>query len=345
MKKLYFAFFTLLFAGKISAQAYVPMLDSANEWSYTCQLIALRVAPTVQSAAPCTYPVQPAYAPFKQYTTSDTVINSTTYKIVMNNYMMCTMGYIREDTAARKVYFLDNVSSSEYVLYDFSMNVGNTMIILFMNGGGYVSGTYTLDSITTANIYAGNRRAFHLNCHNSPFSPTLTWIESVGNLNDLLYPYFDNNTGAGLYNNCPEVQHQFYQFMICFDHDYKVYFDNCSYTLTQNNPGQTSYTDSCDYYSFIGALNDIYTTAGFDIFPNPSNGKSSITFEAACESNYDVYMWDMEGKMLVKQISLGRLQEGKNNLAIDFSELQNGMYIVEIRSPENSLYSKVQLQN
>jgi hypothetical protein len=344
MKKLYFAFFILLFAGKLAAQPYFPMLDSSNEWSYTAQMVAVRLAPAVQSA-PCTYPIPPAYSPFKHYTTSDTVINSNTYKIVMNSLMTCTMGYIREDSAAQKVYFLDNVSSSEFVLYDFSMSVGNTMGIMFMSGGGYASGTYTLDSITTVTIFAGNRRAFHLNCHSAPFSPTLTWIESVGNLTDLLYPYFDNNTGPGLYNNCPEAQHQFSQFMICFDHDYKVYFDNCSYTLTQNNPSSSSFTDSCDYYSFIGAVNEIYTTAGFDIFPNPTNGKSAITFDAACESNYDVYIWDMEGRMLAKQISLGRLQEGKNTMTIDFSELKNGMYIVEIRSVENSLYNKVQLRN
>lgn len=343
MKKLYFAIFLLILAGNSSAQTYFPLLDSANEWSYTTQGIGVRLNPAFQSA-PCTYPVNSFFNSFKQFTTSDTIIDSTSYKVVMSSLQMCTMGYIREDTAAGKVYFLDNVSATEMLLYDFSMVVGDTIPIQFIAGGMYVSGIYTLDSITTVNVFAGSRRAFHLNCHSSPSSFTLTWVESVGNLNDVLYPYFDNSSSYGIYSNCPGVQHQFLQFMICFDHNYKVYFDNCAYTATQNNLNFSTFTDSCDYWSFMGALNETYLASGFDIYPNPSGGKSTIDFEATCESDFKISILDLQGKMLLKQIQSGHLHKGKNTIQIDLSELQNGMYIIEIKSVESAVYNKVQIQ-
>lgn len=342
MKKLYSAIFVTLCAGTISAQAYFPMLDSANEWSYGAHGVGVSNLPV--ESAPCSYPVFNGVNSFKQFTTSDTVINSTTYKIVLSSIQLCTMGYVREDTAARKVFFLDNVSSTEKLLYDFSMVVGDTMAIQFANTPGYASGVYTLDSITTVAVYAGSRSAFHLNCHAIPFSPTLTWVESVGNLNDAFYPYFDNSPGFGAFSSCSGVQYEFTQFMICFDHNYKVYFDNCAYTIAQTDP-YVSYTDSCDYWSFIGAITENYTTAGFDIYPNPSQGKSTIEFEASCENDFDIYVWDIQGKMLAKQIQLGHLREGKNTMQIDLSGLPGGIYVVEIRSAESSAYSKLQLQD
>src|ERR1041385_6467965 len=155
MKKIYPAFFILFFIKTISAQQYFPALDSVNEWSYSNLEIAIGPQQMVQNN--CNYPAMttPGMS-YKEYTNGDTVIGSFTYKFLFNNWNNCCMGYVREDTAARKIYFIDNLSSAEHVLYNFSMQVGDTMTCNFLNSfNGYVPGIYTLDSISNISIYAG----------------------------------------------------------------------------------------------------------------------------------------------------------------------------------------------
>ncbi len=339
MKKIYSLFLISLFAKTIAAQTYYPLLDSINEWSYTAQMIGVRLSAQTQTSD-CTYPLS-CYNSFKQYTGQDSLINGHYYKPVFNNYYLCSMGFIREDTAARKVFFIDNLSPTEKVLYNFSMNVNDTMSIHFISFGAYVNGVYTLDSIKPITIHAGNRRAFYLSCHTSIGSPVLTWIESVGNLNDVLYPYFDNHFMPGYFNSCPGVVHQFQQFMICFDHNYKVYYDTCSLTMSQNNPCCATYSDSCDYYSFLGGIDETSSLSSMDIFPNPSNGKTTVSLDVKQNDNFEIIIHDISGKKILKEIALGKIPEGKKEIELDLSSLANGMYLVECKSENGSVYNKL----
>ncbi len=338
MKKLYFlsVIFLLSFSNG-NAQTYYPMLDSANEWTYTVQILG--VSPSSLQASPCSYPYT-SYNVFRHYTAGDTIIDSLSYKVVMNSDMPCTAGYLREDTATQKVYFIDNQLNPELLLYDFSMQVGDSMPISFYPGQ-YVSGMYTLDSITTFPIGPGLRRAFHLNCHSVSWSTTVTWVESVGQLNDVLYPYFNNMNSGGYFTSCPGNQHQFEQFLICFSHGSRIFLDSCSQSVAASMPIQTYYVDSCNYSSFIGSVDDKTALFTATLSPNPATDLTVLQLELKKSTRLDVQVFDITGKKALPGKSLGTMPSGKSEISLGVETLSPGIYIVEIHSPEGSVFTRL----
>ena len=109
MKKIYLFFFISFIGKTITAQTYYPLLDSVNHWQTLANVIPVRLQAPSTASGPCAYPIN-FYNVLEHYTTQDTVINTLTYKIVDAfvdlNPPTCHFGFIREDTAARKVYFI-----------------------------------------------------------------------------------------------------------------------------------------------------------------------------------------------------------------------------------------------
>ncbi|HTL82091.1 MAG TPA: T9SS type A sorting domain-containing protein [Bacteroidia bacterium] len=341
MKKIYFFIALLTISISSQAQQYFPMLDSVNVWSYATQMIGVRIAQQAQNAG-CTYPLPITSGNFQETTLYDTTINSIVYKKVDNSMFGCYLGFVREDTAARKILFLDNVSTVEKTLYDFSMQPGDTMSLNFDSFGGYVSGIYTLDSIRTITIHAGQRRAFYLNCHTSAGSPTMTWIESVGCPTEIFYPYFSNYMSPSIFSSCAGIQHQFSQFVCCFNHASRVYDDPCAYqvALSTGNQGSTV-IDSCDYYNFMGAVHEINSFASISVSPNPAKNKTKLHLSLTEETNVTVVIWDIAGRETIKTIDLGKTPSGESDHELDLSELANGIYTIEVRSVQGSVFDEV----
>lgn len=79
------------------------------------------------------------YMYVKLYYAGDTIIDGYSYKMIyqgvgpQTNSSCCGIsspgyGFLRQDTAARKVYWRDQWMSSDTLLYDFTLNVGDTLI-------------------------------------------------------------------------------------------------------------------------------------------------------------------------------------------------------------------------
>jgi hypothetical protein len=101
----------------------------------------------------------------------DSVISGVTYKI-MNG------GLIRE--AGKVIYFIPDTSGTEYILYNFNLNQGDTLFHPF--GNSVYSDTVVVnyvDSVLTPNGYL---RQLHFGF--------ITWIEGVGSNFYLLDPMF-----------------------------------------------------------------------------------------------------------------------------------------------------------
>lgn len=343
MKKIYFILSFTLFAFFSNAQTYYPMLDSAvNIWNYTTNYIPVRLEqPAVSSN--CIYPNWFSITMTEQ-TTSDSVINSFSYKRIEVsadlNSNTCLFGFVREDTAARKVYFIDNAGNPEILLYDFSMQIGDTMSINFIASNGYYApGVYQLDSITTINIHAGARRAFHLNNHTSN-THTLTWVESVGALTDAFYTVSMNTPSSGWFWNCSPSPHDCIQFMTCFDHQSKVYYDSCAWNEALMN-GCIFIQDTCNYWNICGLVNEISQLNDFSVYPNPSAGSMTISLVMNRKSNLNLIIHNMTGEQTIREIALGAIPDGKTERQIDLSELPDGFYLAEIRSAEGSAFRKL----
>ncbi len=347
MKKIHFAFLIFLFAKNISAQQYHPMLDSVNHWQTLTNYIPVRLQSPSTASAPCSYPVYYGND-LEHYTTQDTVINSLTYKIVDDvpdqNATPCNFGFIREDTAAKKVFFMDNLGNPEILLYDFSMQIGNTIAINFTASGYFHSGTYTLDSINTIHINAGFRRIFYLNNHAFVNSPTLPWVESVGSLYNPFYPYCMNSAGSYTFYGCHEFRHDASEFLTCFDHLSKVYYDSCAYHSALAD-FCFNVQDTCDYHDVCGSVPEMQSSVSMTIFPNPSLGKTTLSLDVKQKGNFEIRVWDISGKKMLKDIPLGKIETGKKDVELDLSSLPNGFYLVELKNDGNSVYRKLLIQH
>lgn len=167
--------------------------------------------------------------------TDDTILLSTTYKKIFMNSLYA--GGIRE--SQKKVYFIPDTASKEYLLYDFNLSVGDTIIHPF--GGAYCSNdTITVafvDSILASDGY--HRQIF--------FDSSPPWIEGIGSSAYLLEP----NQIACVSGN---------DFIECMSSD----------TIFHYPDGSS--------YCFVSIFEQHNSNSNISIFPNPSNDSFTIDF-------------------------------------------------------------------
>jgi hypothetical protein len=173
MKKYLFFLLTLMFIYQSSyAQTYHQLLDTNKLWNYYD-----------------TY-----FGPNPHYThlyrlTTDTTINGKKYfipEITLDSINWFKENYFfREEDSTKRVYILYN--NNEGLLYDFSLNTGDSVTILNTLNTYIESLTLHVVSIDSIQIDGLYRKII-----NTDFS---TWIEGIGDLNGLSHPG-DMSTGV-----------------------------------------------------------------------------------------------------------------------------------------------------
>lgn len=136
----------------------------------------------------------------RTYSDGDTLIDGNTYAVMLSDLIPTTTGaccqipmmepvaYIREDSSARKVYLRTDLITSDSLLYDFSLEVGDTL-------KGYLGATAALPLAVISIDSALVDGAYHkrLNFDTSYVCLRFAIIEGVGSTNGLLacdYGYF-----------------------------------------------------------------------------------------------------------------------------------------------------------
>jgi hypothetical protein len=151
----------------VRAQAYIPMLNGYSEWHITN----------------CYF----GCATDKYYTIGDTVINLQHYTF-LDKYHYNKNFLIREDTVNRKVYMrmlADTGTPKEYLLYDFSVHVSDTVSI--QNPGSpypKYAGSFVVDSVILRPLVNKSHRYFYLHSLDTAVSLTKNtiWVEGIGSL-------------------------------------------------------------------------------------------------------------------------------------------------------------------
>ena len=162
--KLLFTFVFLTFLVENSfSQAYIPMLNNSS-WNIVSANFGgsqnLVIGPGV-----------------------NVVVGSYTYKKFTDPSIYSSDNYIREDVSTKKVY--RNVGGIDQLLYDFSLNVSDNIIL--SDGKNY-----TVQSITNVNVVGGTRRMFSLIHYIGTFAGNSeTWIEGVGSNRHPLKPQYE----------------------------------------------------------------------------------------------------------------------------------------------------------
>jgi hypothetical protein len=339
MKKTHLLLFLLLTSSVTRAQNYIPMLDSvSNTWYFAWNVIPVRMA----QAPDCSYPLYPTLPSWTYATVFDTAANGFTYKAIgKQDYgapvLDCIAGYLREDTAAQQVYFMDNQFGVEELLYDFSMLPGDSILLNFASAGFFQNGMYYLDSIRNITLETGIHRIFFLHHSLGSIWNQLQWIEGVGNPGNLLYTKAENFGGGMFANSCwpPDmISRNSSDLLTCFyQGPEKIYFDSCAHIVAIGQQGSPwfSYVDSCVYWSMAGSVEEIGGLTSLQVVPNPAGDHININAEALIRLEGDLIIRDILGRAATDPQEVVFIP-GSNAVPLDIRNLDTGIYLVEFRS-------------
>ncbi len=279
MKKL-FLILHLFLIFPCLAQDYKPLLNNFNEWHLT------------SCFSGCLTDVY--------FTGGDTIVDGKDYKILDGYHFISRTFLLREELDSRKIYlnFVSQSGNKEYLLYDFSLNIGDSIdvknpISPFPTDAGF----YQVDSIVNRPLADGNEyRHFYLSPtpSNTFSSTTATWIEGVGSLSLINAPggYPDIN-GAG--------------HLSCFFKNGEIFYSNLDSI------------SSCDPYILS---TDIGISSLKEVTLNTliKNGQCEMY---NTENIRFVDIFDLNGRKLTNIKTNGQAQ-----LNLDFSTFSTGMYLV-----------------
>ncbi len=274
-------------------QSYKPLLDNFNEWHFT----------TCYSG--CLTDVY--------YTDGDTIVNGTTYKILDGFHYISRTFLLREDTNARTVTmgFVNSNKLDTYLLYDFSLNVGDSIDIQNpVSPFPATLGYFVVDSILMRPLVDGiDYKHFYLSALNpSTAVSSAVWIEGVGSLSLI-------NAPGGL-NDINDAGH-----LSCF------YKNGISHYTQLDSIGD------CTPVQALGNI-DYNIKSDINIYPLPTYGSINIETSFIMKQ---IELYDINGQLVQKEtMNTKKYAMNKNN------SLPQGIYLVCIfDSKEGKHFKKI----
>ncbi|MBK9735619.1 MAG: T9SS type A sorting domain-containing protein [Saprospiraceae bacterium] len=157
----------------------------------------------------------------------DTIINNINYKKIINYGDICNYPYYtfaREDTIKKQVFYYYS-DTTEIMIYDFSLTVGDTIKSVFQ----YYQFNMVIDSIITKlpeyspcslppEIYIETPKIFYLSHINCPDCKQVIWVEGIGNISNPFYcyiPWTAGGLGDALICHFDEKGFQDYHYVYC----------------------------------------------------------------------------------------------------------------------------------
>ncbi|MCF8359066.1 MAG: T9SS type A sorting domain-containing protein [Prolixibacteraceae bacterium] len=266
---------------------YVPFPDSGAIWSEVFY-------PAYDEGET----IQKIYERFA-VTGEDTLMNEMLYKklyifydSVFNKNNATCIGGIREDSL-KKVYYkgerihmfkpLDN----EIILYDFSLEIGDTIWLWDMYN---VFDWLIVEYIDTIQIGNTLRKKFLFNFWRSK------WIEGIGCLSGLLFAGRDDITGLGDFED---------NELICFFQNDTLLYHNYRFH---------------DCFPKLSNSKDIHTKTALTAYPNPAKG-NTILFEWGNDKIETIEIFSINGKPIANMNVNDQCR-----LEYSTSKLQTGVY-------------------
>ncbi|MHB8259903.1 MAG: T9SS type A sorting domain-containing protein [Bacteroidia bacterium] len=300
MKKIYVVALIVIASvcEKAKGQTYVyhKFPDSAAVWNFH-QIVVMSLCPPSGQRVDDYYSI---------IISGDTIISSKTYHKLTTPYVQvvpstcascCALatgykGAVRQDTVAKKVFIVPPSNTSEQLLYDFTMLVGDTVKGFISSATGTtVSIVQSIDSVLVGSTY---RKRWNINtCY------FIYLIEGVGSTYGLIEP----SPGC------------------------TVDFPSDSITCFKQN-GLALYPNTATNCQLITSVNSIDKNSNqITIYPNPANGiinvKLGIMNETATIEIYNT-IGECVHRQIVKssnsQIDVSDLSEGVYNISLQSKE-------------------------
>jgi type IX secretion system substrate protein len=174
-------------------------------------------------------------------------------------------GSFRQDTAQRKIFFIPPGFTQDTLLYDFNLNVGDTLPPSWTN---YYPSNYviSIDSILVGGFY---HKRFQLS--SSAFPNEVAIIEGIGNSLGLLSPLYSNINVSNFYN-----------MLLC---------------VTVNSI--PVYPDTSTVCNLASQINDVSYNLSFSIIPNPFSEKLNIKLNNFTTA--EVVLYDITSRKILQQ--------------------------------------------
>lgn len=245
----------------------------------------------------------------------DSVLNGETYFKVYATDESGTIVYdypylLRQD--GEKIYLRLNGFDIDTLLYDFSLQPGDTASVYNIFSSGTYGNVPVVDSVGTVMFGNESRKCIYFNtlsCNNL-FSDTvkqLQWIEGMGSTDGLFIPY----NGSYIVDGG--------MFLTCF---------------RENN--EIKYGDTCNVV-FTG-IQELDEDAQLILFPNPSNDIFRITLPSTIKSRVSLSVFDIAGKNIFSSI-----EDAKQQITLDLREFPGGTYYVTLQSAATFHFGKALL--
>ncbi|HLG35233.1 MAG TPA: T9SS type A sorting domain-containing protein [Bacteroidia bacterium] len=305
MKKvLCFCFFMSSFFVEAQTSVYHPFPDSNAVWNFNHGQI--------WGCGPPLYNYLSEH--YSYMINGDTIINSQQYHKLYIPFVQSNcpgmaqtqdtgyMGCVRQDTALRRVYYIYPNSSVDSLLYDFNMQVGDTLRGVLESFASPNDTVITIDSVLVGGDY---RKRWYINSWYNIYL-----IEGIGSTYGLTEPSLHVTDG-------PDYS------LICF---------------TQNEI--TLYPDTATSCNLIdGVINITYKNA-FSLFPNPAT--KEIIVQSSKFKVESIKVLDLVGKVILSmQPQTSNLKPQTSNLkpqtfSIDVSKLTPGIYFITVTDEEGN---------
>ncbi len=269
---------------------------------------------------------QSSFNSYYNYLNGDTLINNITYHKIYEcndstipfaslpppyiNFIPFTggggyFGAIREDSSKHVFYIpgYPNPPGPEYLLYDFNLNVGDTLsdtLFITMDNPNDTITVVSIDSIFDGLIY---RKRFNLS--QTPFFELVSLIEGIGNTRGLTY----NVTTFGMGES--------WASLLCFSDSIpkytNLYYHLCSLTGIEENNGNKNNS--------------------FTLSPNPTAEILNLKSEQPILFPVELFVMDLQGRLMNQKVIYNN-----DDLSLNVKAFANGAYLLAIKNKESVLY-------
>jgi hypothetical protein len=297
MKNVIILFLTAFLSFSLSSQSlYNKMLvaDTTIWQHFNCYIPVI---------APSSQPASPNFGYFPVIAMDTITLNTGKYKKLYEipgfslNYSNKQLrGYMREDTIAKKVFFKETLTGADVLLYNFSLNIGDSALYTFPNFPNF-NGYYRLDSIKTKIEMCGPRKHFYLWKHSSIIFPGsvnyLEHIESIGSKFHAMYNYnFNPSTCIFNTNSSQACYHPWELGLACKSDNKSKKYQSCTISLV--NPCIAHY-DSCNYGTVCSGIRNYKLNKDVTIYPNPTKNKLTLTINLEAIETVNIRVFDIAG--------------------------------------------------
>ncbi|MES2728276.1 MAG: M43 family zinc metalloprotease [Bacteroidota bacterium] len=120
---------------------------------------------------------------------------------------------------------------------------------------------------------------------------------------------------------------------------YKTYTNFRVRFELQARRGNNTYIDNVSISTPVGVADGLKENIKFSLNPNPSNSVSKLSFTTQSQSNINISIFDISGK-LVKNICNDELSSGEHTFDLNASEFAKGLYIIKFQENDKSFNQK-----